>query len=253
MTNRTPGFVQRFSHEGVIARLQKRIADSRELTSRAYDASFFDRRPCSDCRGRRLSARAREVRIGDVRFADVLGADLEALPDILSTIDGPVAAPILQRLKRLLSRLNEMGLGYLTVDRPVTTLSGGEYQRLKIADHLDSPLSGLIYVVDEPSSGLHAAEAPTLYRTLRGIVGNGNTMVLVDHSEHAMAIADHVVELGPGGGASGGRVCWTGSRSSYTGVYGATSRPQRPLRPVGDDHPTFEVIAPHRDAARPCP
>lgn len=241
--NESPGFVQRFTYEGLVPRLLKRIGDSRGLDSRSYDVSFFAQEPCPDCGGSRLSPEAREVRIGDIRFADVVGYELDRLVSFLEGLDDPVALPIRARLVPLLRRMIEIGLGHLTLERSTTTLSGGELRRVRIAHQLTSALNGLVYVVDEAGAGLHQEEAIGLYRSLRELTDSANTVLLVDHSVGARTVADHVIELGPGGGKEGGEVVWAGPVARYAGHYGLPAPVRRRRLPVDEGTPRFSVRA----------
>jgi len=243
VTNRNPGFVQRFTYEGIIPRLQKRIADSRELGSRAYALSFFDQQQCPSCNGTRLRPESRDVRIGDTRFVDILTAELA---DVLVFVDGlnqPAATPIRRRLDTLLRRMVEMGLGHLTLHRATSTLSGGELRRVRIAHQLTSPLTGLIYVVDEAGAGLHHEEGRAVYESIRHLCDIGNTVLLVDHSDGARDVADTVVQMGPGGGREGGNVVWAGPKTDYTGPYGLVATIERRRRPVTAESKKINVLA----------
>jgi excinuclease UvrABC ATPase subunit len=243
VTNRNPGFVQRFTYEGIIPRLEKRIGDTRGLDSRSYDLSFFDQQPCPACHGTRLRREAREVRIGDVTFEDILTCELSRLKPFLEGLTQPVATPIRKKLLALLERITDMGLGHLTLYRATTTLSGGELRRLRIAHQLTSPLTGLIYVVDEASAGLHHEEGLAVYDSLRHLRDVGNTVILVDHSDGARAVADYIIEMGPGGGRNGGEVVWTGPSSQYTGAYGVLATIDRNRRPVASGSDYLRVHA----------
>jgi excinuclease UvrABC ATPase subunit len=243
VTNRNPGFVQRFTYEGIIPRLEKRVADARDLGSRSYDLSFFDQQPCPACHGTRLCEAARSVAIDGLRFEDVLNHELGELIGFLETLGQPVAAPIRTRLVGLLRRMIDMGLGHLTLLRSTATLSGGELRRVRISHQLISPLSGLVYVVDEAGAGLHHEEARAVYESLAHLSRQGNTVLLVDHSDGARAIADQVIELGPGGGREGCKLIWSGSIDSYQGRYGLLPDIGRTRRPVPDRAPRFTVWA----------
>ena len=240
-SNDSPGFVQRFTYEGVVPRLRKRIGDARALEGRAYDLSFFEESPCPDCGGTRLSRSAREVQIGRVRFADVIGYEIGGVVAFLATLDDPVSASIRKRLVPLLERMMQMGLGYLTLDRSTTTLSGGELRRVRIAHQLTSALSGLVYVVDEAGAGLHHEEAASIYASMAELTRAGNTVLLVDHADGALAVADHIVQLGPGGGSAGGKVVWAGAAADYAGPYGRLAPIERTRRPRGPE--VFRVQA----------
>jgi excinuclease UvrABC ATPase subunit len=232
VSNRNPGFVQRFTYEGIIPRLQKRISDARDLDSRSYDLGFFDLQSCDDCRGTRLCAAARQVRIGDTTFEDVLTRELTDVRSFVGGIEHTIAAAVRRRLDALLTRVLAMGLGYLTMNRTTSTMSGGELRRLRIAQQLASPLTGLVYVVDEASAGLHHEEATAVYESLRHLRESGNTVILVDHADGARSIADHVIELGPGGGRHGGTITWAGPAAEYDGMYGRIPSIARARRPV---------------------
>lgn len=231
VSQRGAGFIQKASYEGVASRLQRRLRDKR-APSREYDLSFFDVQPCPACRGSRLSEQAHSVCIGTYQLADAVLAELTELRAMVESITDTAAQIITGRLVGLLDRLVGMGLGYLTLSRATDTLSGGERQRLKIADQVSSPLTGLLYVVDEAAAGLHFAEAANIYTVLRDLVDRGNTMVLVDHAPGALEVSDYVIELGPGGGTCGGSVTWTGSVSAYNGDSGSLPRIDRARRPV---------------------
>ncbi|MFX0575070.1 hypothetical protein [Nocardia nepalensis] len=243
VSNRNPGFVQRFSYEGIIPRLKKRVGDARDLTTRSYDLNFFEQQPCPSCHGTRLCAAARTVRIGEHTFESVLGAEVTELSSFLQTLDQPVAAPIRRRLVALLERMSDMGLGHLTMLRSTTTLSGGELRRVRIAHQLISPLSGLIYVVDEAGAGLHSDEARAVYAALAHLCDGGNTVLLVDHSDGARAVSDYVVQMGPGGGRNGGRLVWSGPISDYKGRYGLLPDIDRRSLPTSTDSPALTIEA----------
>lgn len=243
VSNRNPGFVQRFTYEGLIPRLIKRMGDPRGLDSRSYDLSFFLQQPCTSCGGTRLAPEARKVTIGAVPFENVLRMQLSELVRFVRSLSDPVAAPIQRRLCSFLDRMLDMGLGHLTVLRSTTTLSGGELRRMRIANQLNSPLSGLIYVVDEASAGLHYEEAQPVYAAIAKLRDAGNSVVLVDHSEGARNISDYVIELGPGGGSNGGRVMWAGAISEYPGSHGLPPAVERPAREIGPGYDAWRVIA----------
>lgn len=234
-SNSSPGFVQRFTYEGVVPRLLKRIGDARALEGRAYDLTFFQEEPCPECGGTRLSRAAREVRIGEVSFADVVAYEISEVLEFLTGLTDPVSRSIQKRLVPLLERIVQMGLGYLALDRSTTTLSGGELRRIRIAHQLTSSLNGLVYVVDEASAGLHHEEAKSIYASMRELTDAGNTVLLVDHADGALAVADHVFQLGPGGGVHGGEVVWSGRAAEYDGPYGRLARIDRARRPIGND------------------
>lgn len=243
VTNRSPGFVQRFTYEGIIPRLKRRVADARDLTSRSYDLSFFDQQPCVACNGTRLGEAARSVSIEGHRFEEILNRELSELVEFLESLRQSIAAPIRRRLIGLLRRMIEMGLGHLTLLRPTTTLSGGELRRVRIAHQLISPLSGLVYVVDEAGAGLHHEEARAVYQSLAHLCAAGNTVLLVDQSDGARAVADYVIQMGPGGGRQGGHLVWAGPTGAYEGPYGLLPEISRQTSPVPEKGPWFSVQA----------
>lgn len=243
VANRGPGFVQRFTYEGIVPRLRKRVSDQRGLASRVYDLSFFEQGPCPACHGTRLGEASRSVSIDGRRFDNVLVMEFRELVDFLETLQQPIASPIRIRLVSLLERMIGMGLGHLTLLRPTSTLSGGELRRVRIAHQLISPLTGMVYVVDEAGAGLHHEEARSVYQSLAHLCDSGNTVILVDHSDGARAVADDMIQLGPGGGRQGGRVTWAGPVGSYRGHYGLLPVIERTIRPVPDEGPWFPVEA----------
>lgn len=243
VSNRNPGFIQRFTYEGLVPRLCKRVGDSRGLEGRAYDTSFFDQQPCPACHGTRLGPLLREVAIGDVRYEGVLRMELADLLAFVQTLTQPVAVTVRRRLDKLLQRMMDMGLGHLTMLRSTSTLSGGELRRVRISHQLLSPLNGLIYVVDEAGAGLHHEEAHAVYQSLQQLTETGNTVLLVDHSDGARDVADHVVQLGPGSGNQGGQIVWNGPIAWYEGPYGLLPNLKRSARPVAPLDPTWTVRA----------
>jgi excinuclease UvrABC ATPase subunit len=168
---------------------------------------------------------------------------LSELKQFASSLGGPAAAPIQRRLCSFLDRMLQLGLGHLTVLRSTTTLSGGELRRIRIANQLNSPLAGLMYIVDEASAGLHYEEARPVYAALSKLRDAGNTVVLVDHSDGARNISDYVIELGPGGGSRGGRVMWAGTASEYPGSHGLPPTVERSIRQVGPGNDVWQIIA----------
>ncbi len=242
VSQRGAGFIQKASYEGLISRLLRRLRDRRD-GSRDYDRSFVDELPCPNCNGTRLSEQARNVRIGTTTFGEVMAAELTDVQVFVASIQNPLASPIIRRLVGLLDRILGMGLGYLTLARGMMTLSGGELQRVKIANEVSSPLAGLVYVIDEASAGLHFAESQRMYDALRAIGDRGNTLVLVDHAPGALAISNRLIEMGPGGGRLGGEITWQGPTSEYSGVHGRLPHVGRELRPVSFDGPALVVKA----------
>ncbi len=172
--------------------------------------------PCPSCGGRRLRPEALAVTVAGLAIADLTARSAaEALSwvrDLSFTgRQAVVAAPILRRLTARLERMEQLGVGYLTLDRPAATLSGGESQRLRLATQIGSGLSGVLYVLDEPSIGLHRRDGERLIATLRALRDEGNTVLVVEHDEDTIRAADHIVDVGPGSGEEGGRVVVAGT------------------------------------------
>jgi len=207
--NRTSGFVQSFSYEGVISRILKRATDSRG--GKEYDDQFLVQRPCPDCRGTRLNARSREVSVDGRGVVDILDMDLAGLRAFLKSLTGDVAETIAASVVHRLEALEKVGLGYLSLNRSTDTLSGGEVQRLKLARQLGSPFEDIIYLMDEPSQGLHPADAMHLIGLLRSLADRSNSVIVVEHDARAMERADLIIDMGPGAGEHGGRVVQMGS------------------------------------------
>jgi excinuclease ABC A subunit len=206
------------------------LARSRYLVSRT----------CPACAGMRLKPESLAVEVAGLRFGDALVmelSDLDAwlagLPSALEPGRRAIAAPLVAKLRRLLGHLVRIGVGYLHVNRPVATLSGGEAQRVKTARQLDCDLTGLTYVLDEPSAGLHAQDVERLVDTLEQLRDRRNTVLVVEHDPAVIERADHVVEIGPGPGRLGGILVFSGPASDYlatgTGDAAGTTSPA-PLR-----------------------
>lgn len=224
--NREPGFVQRFTFEGIASRLLKRQRDERGLEGRADDQQYLKEAACSACGGSRLNQRARAVRVKDRSIHEYCIVPLTEVANLLTSIDTPVAAPIVVSMQSGLSSLIELGVGYLSLNRSIDTLSGGEAQRIKLARQLGNSLTELIYVLDEPTAGLHARDVEHLARILKGIASKPNSLIVVEHDDSIMRAADYIIELGPGAGSKGGRVTAQGSPDavrmqggSVTGAY----------------------------------
>jgi excinuclease UvrABC ATPase subunit len=166
---------------------------------------------CPACRGARLNAAALATRIGGLSIADCTRMQVTDLIGVLREIDDPVARPIAGAAVAALERIDAIGLGYLSLDRETSTLSGGEGQRLKTVRHLGSSLTGMTYIFDEPSVGLHPRDVGRLGELLLRLRDKGNTVLVVEHDPDVIALADHVVDMGPGAGTDGGRVVFEGT------------------------------------------
>jgi len=234
--------------EGVIPNLERRYRETSSEHVRRWIHSLMNPRPCPDCGGRRLKRESLAVRIADrdisawaARSVSEARADLRALE--FSGAAATVAAPILKELSGRLGFLEDVGLGYLTLDRSAGSLAGGEAQRIRLATQIGSQLTGVLYILDEPSIGLHHRDNRKLLATLLRLRDLGNTMVVVEHDRDTMLAADWLVDLGPGAGRHGGRLVAAGTpaevcavESSLTGQYlsGARSIPLPAARRAGN-------------------
>lgn len=200
---------------GVIPDLEESFRTSSSDGLRARLISYQRKLPCPSCRGARLAAYPRSIRVGDCSYPEFLSLPVK---DALTRIEGSVGSAAGEHVQEAVSGLahrlrflKEVGLGYLTLDRPFQTLSGGETQRVRLATQLGMGLVGVIYVLDEPSIGLHPVDIRRLVKNLQGLRDRGNTVVLVEHEEAMIRSADHLIELGPGAGMQGGSLVYAGS------------------------------------------
>src|SRR5688500_2096324 len=166
---------------------------------------------CPDCGGTRLNEAARSSKIRKLNIADVCAMQINELAEWLRGLDEPSVAPLLASLRHTLDSFVEIGLGYLSLDRPSGALSGGESQRTRMIRHLGSSLTDVTYVFDEPTIGLHPHDIQRMNGLLRRLRDKGNTVLVVEHKPEVIAIADHVVDLGPGAGTAGGKVVFEGT------------------------------------------
>jgi excinuclease UvrABC ATPase subunit len=203
------------TYEGLIPRIQKSMLSKDPDGMQPHIRAFVDRAvtftACPDCDGTRLSEAARSSRIGEINIADACAMQISDLAEWVRGIGEPSVAPLLDTLQQTLDSFAEIGLGYLSLDRPSGTLSGGEAQRVKMIRHLGSSLTDVTYVFDEPTTGLHPHDIQRMNDLLLRLRDKGNTVLVVEHEPDTIAIADHVVDLGPGAGGEGGTVCFEGS------------------------------------------
>ena len=203
------------TYEGLIPRIQKSFlakdVDALQPHIRAFVERAVTFTVCPDCAGTRLSEAARSSRIGEISIADACAMQISDLAEWLRGLDAPSVAPLRAALRGSLDSFVQIGLGYLSLDRPSGTLSGGEAQRVKMVGHLGSALTDVTYVFDEPTIGLHPHDIQRMNGLLLRLRDKGNTVLVVEHKPETIAIADHVVDLGPGAGAAGGTVCFEGS------------------------------------------
>ena len=203
------------TYSGLIPQIQKSFlskdVDSMQPHIRAFVERVITFTTCPACAGTRLSAAARSVQIRGISIADCAQMQISDLAEWIRGLDEPSVAPLLATLGHTLDSFVEIGLGYLSLDRPSGTLSGGEAQRTKMIRHLGSALTDITYVFDEPSIGLHPHDVQRMNSLLLRLRDKGNTVLVVEHKPELIAIADHVVDLGPGAGSAGGRVCFEGT------------------------------------------
>ncbi|MFJ6562476.1 ATP-binding cassette domain-containing protein [Streptomyces sp. NPDC091412] len=203
------------TYEGLIPRIQKSMLSKDREAMQPHIREFVDRAitftDCPGCGGTRLSEGARSSRIGGTSIADACAMQISDLADWVRGLEEPSMTPLLATLQQTLDSFVEIGLGYLSLDRPSGTLSGGEAQRVKMIRHLGSSLTDVTYVFDEPTTGLHPHDIQRMNGLLLRLRDKGNTVLVVEHKPETIAIADHVVDLGPGAGTAGGAVCFEGT------------------------------------------
>ncbi|HET9633812.1 MAG TPA: excinuclease ABC subunit UvrA, partial [Terrabacter sp.] len=203
------------TYEGVISKIQKSMLSKDLDAMQPHVRRFVERAvtftTCPDCDGTRLSKEALSSRIRGKNIAELCSMQISDLAQWLRELQEPSVAPLLKGLQHLLDSFAEIGLGYLSLDRPAGTLSGGEAQRTKMIRHLGSSLTDVTYVFDEPSIGLHPHDIERMNRLLLQLRDKGNTVLVVEHKPEMIAIADHVVDLGPGAGSGGGQVVYEGT------------------------------------------
>jgi excinuclease ABC A subunit len=203
------------TYEGLIPRIQKSILSKDKEAMQPHIRAFVDRAvtftACPECDGTRLNEGARSSKIKGINIADACAMQISDLAEWVRGLDEPSVAPLLQALRQTLESFVEIGLGYLSLDRPTGTLSGGEAQRTKMIRHLGSSLTDVTYVFDEPTIGLHPHDIQRMNDVLLRLRDKGSTVLVVEHKPEAIAIADHVVDLGPGAGTAGGTVCFEGT------------------------------------------
>ncbi|MBO2464886.1 ATP-binding cassette domain-containing protein [Actinomadura violacea] len=216
------------TYEGLIPRIQKSMlskdVDSLQPHVRAFVTRATTFTVCPDCGGTRLTEAARSSRIEGISIADACAMQISDLAEWARGLDEPSVAPLLAKLVHTLESFVEIGLGYLSLERPSGTLSGGEAQRVKMIRHLGSSLTDVTYVFDEPTIGLHPHDIQRMNGLLLRLRDKGNTVLVVEHKPEAIAIADHVVDLGPGAGTAGGTVCFEGTLDGLRGSGTVTGR-----------------------------
>jgi excinuclease UvrABC ATPase subunit len=203
------------TYEGLVVRVRRSFLSKDRDALQPHIRAFVDRavtfRTCPDCDGTRLNEAARSSKIRGISIADACAMQISDLAEWVRSLDEPSVAPLVATLQHTLDSFVEIGLGYLSLDRPSGTLSGGEAQRVRMVRHLGSSLTDVTYVFDEPTIGLHPHDIQRMNELLLRLRDKGNTVLVVEHKPEVIAIADHVIDLGPGAGAQGGTVCFAGT------------------------------------------
>jgi excinuclease UvrABC ATPase subunit len=203
------------TYSGLIPQIQKSMlskdVDSMQPHIRAFVERVVTFQTCPECEGTRLGPEARSSKIAGINIADACAMEIRDLAEWVRGLAEPSLAPLLGALQRSLDSFVEIGLGYLSLERPSGTLSGGEAQRTKMIRHLGSSLTDVTYVFDEPTTGLHPHDIQRMNDLLLRLRDKGNTVLVVEHEPETIAIADHAVDLGPGAGTAGGTVCFEGT------------------------------------------
>ncbi|HBC00496.1 MAG TPA: excinuclease ABC subunit A, partial [Pseudomonas sp.] len=212
------GDIVKRSHpfEGIVPNLERRYRETESNSVREELAKYLSTQPCPDCRGTRLRREARHVWVGDKTLPAVTAMPIGDATDYFGALSlsgrrGEIADKILKEIRERLQFLVNVGLDYLTLDRSADTLSGGEAQRIRLASQIGAGLVGVMYILDEPSIGLHQRDNERLLGTLRHLRDIGNTVIVVEHDEDAIRLADYVVDIGPGAGIHGGRIVAEGT------------------------------------------
>ncbi|WP_449277651.1 ATP-binding cassette domain-containing protein [Leucobacter sp. GX24907] len=203
------------TYEGLIPRIQKSMLSKDREAMQSHVRAFVDRaivfRPCPECEGTRLNESARSSKIDGKSIADVCAMQISDVAEWVRGITDPGIAPLIGKLSDALDSFVQIGLGYLSLDRPTGTLSGGESQRTKMIRHLGSSITDATYVFDEPSIGLHPHDIRNMNGLLQRLRDKGNTVLVVEHKPEMIGIADHVIDIGPGAGVNGGEICFEGT------------------------------------------
>ncbi|MBO4590468.1 MAG: excinuclease ABC subunit UvrA [Bacteroidaceae bacterium] len=199
-------------YEGLIPRMYRSIINSEEgLLHSAVLNPMLTMGTCPDCGGTRLNERALSCRIGGINIAEACAMPITRLNRWIHSIGDPLADDMKKAIGERLTALEDIGLGYLSLDRAIGTLSGGEAQRCKIAKYINSALTDVLYILDEPSVGLHDHDITLMKQSVRRLRDHGNTVLLVEHHKEMIQIADHIVDMGPGAGSNGGRILFEGT------------------------------------------
>jgi len=231
VTGASGAVTRKHRFEGILPNLERRYKETESPAVREELAKFISERPCPDCNGQRLNRSARNVFVGERNLPTLTALPIDQSLDFFKALKlagwrGEIAAKIVKEIRERLHFLVDVGLDYLTLDRQADSLSGGEAQRIRLASQIGAGLVGVMYVLDEPSIGLHQRDNERLLGTLNRLRDLGNTVIVVEHDEDAIRLADHIVDIGPGAGVHGGEVVAQGSyknilasKRSLTGQY----------------------------------
>ena len=231
LRERNKSVIRQHTFEGIIPNLQRRYLETDSAMVREELAKYQGHKPCPACRGTRLNESARNVLINDITLPEITHMPVAKAKDFFASIKltgarGKIAVKILKEVNDRLSFLVNVGLDYLTLERSAETLSGGEAQRIRLASQIGAGLVGVMYILDEPSIGLHQRDNQRLLKTLFHLRDLGNTVIMVEHDEEAINAADHVIDIGPGAGVHGGEIVAQGTpatiakdKQSLTGQY----------------------------------
>jgi excinuclease ABC subunit A len=229
--NKNRRYTYKKSFEGIIPKLERRYLETESAQSREEIKQYMTFRPCSECNGSRLNLTSRSVKVGSLNISEISGMSIIKAIDFFKglSLEGQkaiIAQRILKEITERLVFLENVGLGYLSLDRSAITLSGGESRRIRLATQIGSKLTGVLYVLDEPSIGLHQRDNQRLLNILIQMRDLGNTVLVVEHDEETIQNADYVVDMGPGAGINGGHVVFSGTphelsscETSLTGLY----------------------------------
>ncbi|MEV4455574.1 excinuclease ABC subunit UvrA [Microbispora sp. NPDC049633] len=238
------GVVERF--ERIYLKTSDNLSERKQETIRRFTRSQV----CPDCEGDRLNKESRAVTVLGRTIGEMSRLEVSELAALVRRVDAPGVAPVVAALTARLDAMSAIGLGYLSLARATTTLSGGESQRVKVVKHLGSSLTEMLYVFDEPTAGLHPTDVESMTRLLERLRDRGNTILVVEHDPAVMAVADEIVEIGPGAGADGGRLVFQGTyaglRRAGTPTGRALSRPS----PLKTAPRTAEAVITVKEAAR---
>jgi excinuclease UvrABC ATPase subunit len=234
------------TYEGLVPKVQKSFLSKDREAMQPHIRAFVDRAvtftTCPDCAGTRLNEGARSSRVHGLNIAEACAMQISDLAAWVKGLEEPSMTPLLDALRDTLDSFVEIGLGYLSLDRPAGTLSGGEAQRTKMIRHLGSSLTDVTYVFDEPTIGLHPHDIQRMNRLLLQLRDKGNTVLVVEHKPEMITIADHVVDIGPGAGTAGGQICFEGT------VEGLRASGTLTGRHLDDRARVKDAVRPHRGA-----